>query len=429
MKIAYFSPLSPIKSGITTYSENNLLPYLKKFSTVDIFIDKTYTPTNESIKNNFSVRSFEKFDDKQYDGIIYHLGNNPSHEYIYNVMLKNPGIVVVHDAYIGDLISYMTIGKGDSKSYIEYMIYCLGDKGRKIAENAIASNNFPNYEYPLLKKVADSSIALMVHSDFAKKVIIQESPHAFIKKINHPTPLKQVETRAKKEDFKISKDTIVISTFGFIARHKRLEVVLRAFAKFTESFPNSKFFIVGSFLEKNYFNEVKNLTKELNISEKVIVRSEYVKDLVPLIQISDAVIQTRFPTAGETSGMVLEIMREGKPVIVSNVGWFSELPDDASIKISINDDEEKSIVNAFTKLVTDRSLNERLGANAIQYIKNEHDPEKIAFEIFDFLTHITNIERTKYVQNLCAQLHEMGITHNDSVYLDNLSKIFHEVLL
>jgi len=182
MKIAYFSPLSPVKSGITTYSENNLLPYLKKFSTVDIFIDKTYTPSNESIKNNFSVSSFEKFDVKQYDGILYHLGNNPFHEYIYNVMLKNPGIVVVHDAYIGDLISYMTIGKGDSKSYIEYMIYCLGDKGRKIAENAIASNNFPNYEYPLLKKVADSSIALMVHSDFAKKVITQESPHAFIKK-------------------------------------------------------------------------------------------------------------------------------------------------------------------------------------------------------------------------------------------------------
>jgi len=30
MKLAYFSPLSPIKSGISEYSERELLPYLQK---------------------------------------------------------------------------------------------------------------------------------------------------------------------------------------------------------------------------------------------------------------------------------------------------------------------------------------------------------------------------------------------------------------
>jgi len=395
---------------------------------VDVFIDKTYSATNESIKKNFKASSYEKFETKQYDAILYHLGNNRFHQYIYDTLIENPGIVVAHDAFIGDLISYMTIGKGDTNSYIEHMVYCVGEKGRKIAENAIASKTFPNYEYPLLKKVADCSIALIVHSDFAKKSISKESPNAFIKKINLPTSIKQVMSQAKKKDFNISNDTIIISTFGFVARHKRLEMVLRAFAKFTEINPNSKFFIVGSFLEKNYFEEVKNIIKELKISDKVVIKSEYVEDLVSYIQISDVVIQTRYPTAGETSAMVLEIMSIGKPVIVSNIGWFSELPDDASIKIKIDENEEKSIINAFTKLVSDRSFNEKLGSKAKEYIKNEHDPEKIAYEIIDFLSHITSIERKKYVQNLSAQLHGLGITHNDSLYMDHISKIFHEVL-
>jgi len=55
-------------------------------------------------------------------------------------------------------------------------------------------------------------------------------------------------------------------------------------------------------------------------------------------------------------------------------------------------------------------------------------PKKIAYEIIDFLSHITSIERKKYVQNLSAQLHGLGITHNDSLYMDHISKIFHEVL-
>ena len=55
MKIAYFSPLSPVKSGISEYSEIHLLPFLKKYCEVVVFIDKNYEPTNEYVKKNLKI--------------------------------------------------------------------------------------------------------------------------------------------------------------------------------------------------------------------------------------------------------------------------------------------------------------------------------------------------------------------------------------
>jgi len=426
MKIAYFSPISPIKSGISAYSEKNLLPYLSKHCTIDLIIDEKFSPSNEDVKKKFKVISYKKFMKNLYDVLLYHMGNNPYHEYIYNVLLQNPGVVVLHDPFIADLLVYMTIGKQKPESYIEHMEYCLGEKGRKIAENAISSNNYPNFDYPLIKKMADSSIAIIVHSNFAKKIILAESPNVFIKKINMPIPLKHVDSNSKKTDFGIPSNTIVISTFGFIAHHKRLHIVLKAFAKFVKTYPESKFLIVGKFLEKKYQNEIHTIIKDLKISDKVI-ETGFVDNLNPYVEISDIIVQTRYPTAGETSIITLELMAKAKPIIVSDTGWFSELPDETVIKIGVNENEEKSISDAFTKLTSDKSLKKGVGSRALEYVKNEHDPEKISYEIFEFLSHLTSAERSKYIKNLSLHLHDLGIDHNDSSYLDSLTKNVHEV--
>jgi len=424
MKIAYFSPLSPIKSGISTYSENNLIPYLKKYADVDVFVEENIVPTNNYIKKNVPVFSYKEFNEKNYDVILYHIGNSPPHEYIYKISLQYPGVVVLHDAFIGDLISYLT--RENPELYVEHMAYCLGEKGREIAQNALASGERPNFKYPLVKKIADSSLALIVHSDFAKNVISQESPDVIIKKINLPTPLPTTTSMSKKEEFGINQNTLVISTFGYIAHHKRLNFVLRSFAKFLKINPNSKFLIVGSFLEKNYENEINELIKELKIEDNIIL-TDFVENLIPYIQISDIVIQTRYPTAGETSQMALEVLRMGKPVIVSNTGWFTELPDDISIKVDVNNNEEKSILDAFSTLSSNQNNSSKLSSDAIRYITDEHNPDKIGYEFFKFLSQISSKGDTEFLKNLSGQLKDIGITSKDSTYLQKFSKDLHDI--
>ena len=79
MRIAYFSPLSPIKSGVSHYSEE-LLPLLQEEFDIDLIIDD-YQPTNKEITSRFETINYLRYDwllkERGYDMNIYQLGNNP----------------------------------------------------------------------------------------------------------------------------------------------------------------------------------------------------------------------------------------------------------------------------------------------------------------------------------------------------------------
>ena len=51
-----------------------------------------------------------------------------------------------------------------------------------------------------------------------------------------------------------------------------------------------------------------------------------------LMAACDVLVNLRSPTMGETSGSVIRALSLGKPMLVSDVGWFSELPDGVALQ-------------------------------------------------------------------------------------------------
>ena len=68
----------------------------------------------------------------------------------------------------------------------------------------------------------------------------------------------------------------------------------------------------------------------------------------------------------------------GRPLVVSDVGWYSELPDDAVAKVAVGPNEVDQLAETLTSLCTDAELRERLGAAGEAYARNEHDLGKVA---------------------------------------------------
>ncbi len=73
-----------------------------------------------------------------------------------------------------------------------------------------------------------------------------------------------------------------------------------------------------------------------------MIREEYVPEdrLWALMAACDAIVSLRSPTMGETSGSAIRALSLGKPLVVSDVGWFSELPGDAVLKVPVDEREE-----------------------------------------------------------------------------------------
>jgi glycosyltransferase involved in cell wall biosynthesis len=92
----------------------------------------------------------------------------------------------------------------------------------------------------------------------------------------------------------------------------------------------------------------------------------------------DVVVSLRSPTMGETSGMVVRALSLGKPLVVSDVGWFSELPDDVALKVPVDELEVDTLQAALELLATQEQVRRAMGEAAAELARREHDLERVA---------------------------------------------------
>jgi len=78
-----------------------------------------------------------------------------------------------------------------------------------------------------------------------------------------------------------------------------------------------------------------------------------------LMQACDVHVNLRSPTMGETSGTAIRALALGKPLVVSDVGWFAELPSGVALKVPVDDDEVDTLVAALDLLASPRTCGRR----------------------------------------------------------------------
>ena len=91
----------------------------------------------------------------------------------------------------------------------------------------------------------------------------------------------------------------------------------------------------------------------------------------------DAIVGLRSPTMGETSGSAIRALSLGKPIVVSDVGWFSELPDDAALKVPVDEHEEDTLFAALEALA-DPAARAAMSARALELVDRVHRVDRVA---------------------------------------------------
>src|SRR3954447_27001342 len=84
MRLAWFSPLPPVRSGVADVSAR-VLPALER----DAAIDRIGVAEAHDF-----VCAHRR---RPYDLIVYQLGNASCHDYMWRYMARYPGLVVLHD--------------------------------------------------------------------------------------------------------------------------------------------------------------------------------------------------------------------------------------------------------------------------------------------------------------------------------------------
>ncbi len=327
-RIAWFTPLSPVASGIALYNEE-LLSVLGQTWPIDVFVDG-YTPTTLTTFGRlriFPAKRFERLDRRNsYGSIVYQFGNSPAHAYMYDLALRRPGIIVLHDTVLHHLRLSMVARRGGAKSYLAEMATQYGEAGAHAASQVLQGRlSRELFEFPMSEGLIRSAKHIVVHSQFAANQVRNWVPEARISVvpmgIKLPPLIDQHDARLL---LGLQDDIVILSSITAVNPYKRLDVVLRALSRVR------KRAAVLMLVAGNVSSHVP-LGRWISVYglDGIVERLGFVDDRTArvLAAASDILVNLRYPTAGETSASLLRLMAAGKPVVVSDAGSFRELPD------------------------------------------------------------------------------------------------------
>ncbi len=386
-KIAFFTPLNPINSGISDYSED-IIKELSRHCDIDVFIDDGYE-SSAVFPPNVAVYNHQSFLQKAntYAEVVYQMGNSPYHLYMFPYMKKHAGIAVVHDVnYHIALYSCVKSGQlsvDDFRQYMQLELENIDEYVNAVFENRVTPEML--YSIEANRFIADPAKKIIVHSDYAKNRLLKKNIGYPIKKIDiYAEILDRQNKKSLREKYGIPEDELVLASFGHATKAKRIIQVLKAFAHLEIQDEKIKYYIVG-FLHEDIKEEAMQIIRENGLADKVVIKGFVgLEEFVDFIQISDICVNLRYPYHGETSASFMRLLGAGKPVIVTDIGAFSEVYDDCCIKIG-HLDEENEIKENIQNLVEHPDLRKQIGQNALQYAKEKLDIQKIAEEYYNYL--------------------------------------------
>ncbi|MBA3364388.1 MAG: glycosyltransferase family 4 protein [Actinobacteria bacterium] len=359
MKVAYLSPLPPERSGIADYSALLLPALLRK---IDVAV----------------VRRSSRRSPRGIDVWLYHVGNDAdAHGWIVEALRRRPGIVVLHDFVLHHLVAGLTLGRHDGQAYLGAMEREGGIAGRLLAHGVIENRIPPLWEtrpqdFPLAREVLDHATGLIVHSRHVEERARGAGYAGPIRHIPHPAwPAPGVESAPVPGG-------PVIGCFGNVNPSKRVPQLLEAFARLRRRHPEARLLLVGAAAPRFRLDD---RLERLGLADgDAVHREDYVSEerLWSLMAACDVCVSLRWPTMGETSGSALRALSLGRPLVVSDVGWFSELPDDVALKVPVDAHEVELLTGALDLLASSEPMRAAMTRAARDYIAREHRLERVA---------------------------------------------------
>ena len=344
MTVGFHAPLPPVRSGVADYAAR-LLIELRKRGSVNL--------------------------QQSADVHLYHLGNNQLHRAIYERAIEYPGVTVLHDA----VLQHFYLGAFDEARYVEEYCHNYGEWERSFATDlyrnrAGSAMDHRFFKRPMLRRVAERSLAVIVHNP-AAAMVREHSPNARIIEIPHffesPQELDQT-LDGPKTDF-------LFGVFGYLRESKRIVPILDAFDRLHRIRPQIRLLIAGQFASSDLERAVRSWLKH-----PAVIRHGYLdgRQFWQAAASIDCCLNLRAPAAGETSGIGVRLMGLGKPVFFTEGREIENIPAAACIRISPGVPETSELFEYMKMMVDFPNVARAIGTRAAAHIQRVHSLDRIA---------------------------------------------------
>ena len=364
LRIALFSPLPPARTGTAEYARA-LIRELEKLVNLQVF---------ENVPKRVNWKNF--------DAVIYQIANNPYHAAFYDLALDHPGIAVLHEANLHDLIKGQTLNRGGERAYLDEVMYeifgqDLGDPCRGELLDVPQPRTFT-----MLRRILDRSERAIVHSGYAERELRAKGFRKPVAVIPHGASVRNVDAAPYRRALGVEPDAPLIGFFGYQRPDKRGLECFQAFERLRDAYPKTHLLIAG---EPHPEVPVREWIRQAGLERRVhMLGFQKLEDYDGNLAACDIILNLRDPTFGETSGTMMRAFGLGKAVMVSDAGASRELPDDVCLRIPPDNYEEAVLVECMKWLLESPARVDEIGRRAQQWVADRCTWPKVAQRYADF---------------------------------------------
>ena len=399
MRLAYFSPLPPDRSGIARYT-TELLPFLGREHHVDVYAAGAGASVPAGAANVFNAHDFVWREKRHpYDLSVYQLGNATCHDYMWPYITRYPGLVVLHDGQLHHARARLLLADRREARYRTELALSHPEVPNGVAELGVQGLlGHLTYLWPMVRIPIIASRMVAVHNAWLADRLTSAFPQTPCDTIRmgvtDPTGGVRDDNReALRNQLGLRPQDVVFAAIGGITPEKRIPQVLRALAAVGDAGPRARLMLIGS--EARHYDVQADIDAH-GVDDRVIVAG-YVDDasLEKYLAAVDVCVCLRWPSSGETSASWLRCLAAGKPTVVtdlaslrevptlvtrgvfspSHVGSLREYDDERQLPVAVAIDlldEDRSLAIAMRRLASDADLRDRIGTRARRYWSEHH---------------------------------------------------------
>jgi glycosyltransferase involved in cell wall biosynthesis len=397
VRIAFLSPLPPAATGIADYSAE-VIALLAGLHEIEVFHNQREVE-RDRLPGACRVRPVAKFlsshAEQPYDLAIYQVGNSPAHAYLYPLMARVPGLVVLHELVLHHSRARTFLDSpeaaeyradpGDTEArdaaarirsrYLDELRYTYPAQADRLFETQLGTmGSLLPYAYPLCRMPLEAARLVAAHNEFMVRAIEEEAPGVAAVRIPMAVAARSVgayPVASLRARFGLGPDDVVVGAFGLLTREKQIETVARAVARAASIMPRLRLLLVGPSPDALALDD---MLRRVGVRDRTIVTDRVPFWTLPAhMEAADLVVHLRYPTARETSAALLRVLAQGRPTILSDLEHWADVPEDAVVRVDLTD-EEGAVARALLQLARDGERRQRLGVRARAFVRQEHSP-------------------------------------------------------
>lgn len=401
MRLAWFSPMPPVPSGIAACSAE-LVDELAARHAIDVYVHDTGPDRAALVRHpraGVRVLSAHDFVWRQraepYDLTVYQIGNSSHHDYIWPYLFRYPGLTVLHDAHVHHARAASLLRTRRADDFRREFVANHPEASADVAELAIAGlDNHLYYFSPMSRLIIEASRLTAVHAPPLVQQLGESlrEPRITAIRLAHGRLLSTSEIQRARQTVRgvhgIPDEAVVFGVFGGLTPDKRISQILSALETVIPYAPSVHLLLAGA-PARHY--DVAADVRQRGLDDRVTMTGYLPteSELSDCIGACDVSLNLRWPTAREMSGPWLRALAAGRPTITIDLAHLVDVPsidprtwrinpgsgvrdpDPVTVAIDILD-EDHSLRLAMRRLATDPRLRASLGAAGQRYWEREH---------------------------------------------------------